>query len=310
MCIEELMKKLTILLLLFVISLSYSDAQIVGSKWLEVQKLKDHTVFLDTTNLRRVENQVTTVCIYQYKKPILISAYNKDASLIKSQIMFNLSTKSFIVLGTLYYDNKLRIIGESSIPGFSLGNETFTTPIDSNETMAAVYDKCIELLDIDTSLIVRTENTNHSILNFIDSNKEVYNSIISDSSDEEPGNVIDRDKFIDKDDLAAKNTQLLQRSTENTSDKSNQNNNENYNSSSETNPVSTIFTDGSKYCFQVSSWKQKTKAQSEVEKLKSKGFDAFITQAYLPSKGGTWYRVRIGYFSSIEETENNMRKLK
>ena len=304
------MRKLKLFVLFFIVSVSCSNAQIIGSKWLEVLKLQNHTVFLDTTNLKHVENQITTVCLYQYNKPIMIAAYNKEASLIKSQILFNLATKSYMVLGTLYYDNKLRIIGESSIPGFSLGNETFTTPIDSNEAIAAVYDKCIELLNIDTTLAVTSGNTNHGILNFIDKNKEVYDSNISDSSDEEPGKITDRNKFIDKEDLASKNSEQTQPSKKNTMGKSNQKTGENYNSSSETNPVSTIFTDGSKYCFQVSSWKQKAKAESEVKRLKAKGFDAFITQAYLPSKGGTWYRVRIGYFSSIEETENNMRKLK
>ena len=70
-------------------------------------------------------------------------------------------------MGTLFYDAKLRIIGESSVPGFSLGNESFSTPIDSNNIMTALYNKSIELLNIDTSLIVKDEKPANNILPLI-----------------------------------------------------------------------------------------------------------------------------------------------
>jgi cell division septation protein DedD len=81
-----------------------------------------------------------------------------------------------------------------------------------------------------------------------------------------------------------------------------------YNSQKESNPKSTIFTDGTKYSFQVSSWKNKSKAESEVQKLKSRHHNAFIAEGLV--KGVTRYRVRIGYFRSLEETEAYMLKLK
>lgn len=82
-----------------------------------------------------------------------------------------------------------------------------------------------------------------------------------------------------------------------------------YNYASETNPRGTIFTDGSKFCYQVSSWRVKERAMAEVRRLKAKGFDAFITEVYLANKGGTWYRVRIGYFNSMEDAESSLKKL-
>lgn len=62
-----------------------------------------------------------------------------------------------------------------------------------------------------------------------------------------------------------------------------------------------IFFDGKNYSFQTSSWKNKALAETEMSRLRSLGFNAFISEAYLPQKGGTWYRVRIGYFSTEQE---------
>jgi len=62
-----------------------------------------------------------------------------------------------------------------------------------------------------------------------------------------------------------------------------------------------IFTDGYKYCIQVSSWRNREKAESEVNKLKVQGFNAFTTEANLPELDGIWYRVRVGFFDSLDE---------
>lgn len=59
-----------------------------------------------------------------------------------------------------------------------------------------------------------------------------------------------------------------------------------------------VYYDGQKYTVQISSWRSKTIAEHEVQKLKKLGFDAFIYRVYIKSKDGTWNRVRIGYFDS------------
>ncbi|MEN8193005.1 MAG: SPOR domain-containing protein [Bacteroidota bacterium] len=71
-----------------------------------------------------------------------------------------------------------------------------------------------------------------------------------------------------------------------------------------------IYYDGVKYSVQISSWKSKTIAEHEVNKLKKKGFDAFIYQIYLKSKDGTWNRVRIGYFNSKQEAAQFLKQNK
>lgn len=77
-----------------------------------------------------------------------------------------------------------------------------------------------------------------------------------------------------------------------------------------TNPVETkkatlirdnIYLEGSSYVVQLSSWKSESIADQEVTRLQRKGFKAYKSSAVVPQKGGTWYRVKVGGFSSAEE---------
>ncbi|MEW6194572.1 MAG: SPOR domain-containing protein [Bacteroidota bacterium] len=70
----------------------------------------------------------------------------------------------------------------------------------------------------------------------------------------------------------------------------------------------TIYFDGSGFNVQVSSWRNKGKAEDEVKRLRGRGFDAFLVEANLPQKGGIWYRVRIGNFKSSDEAEQFLVK--
>lgn len=74
-----------------------------------------------------------------------------------------------------------------------------------------------------------------------------------------------------------------------------------YNSIVERNVGNMIFTDGYLYCFQVSSWRSRIKAEAEMKRMQSAGYNSFIVIAELPELDGTWYRVRIGYFNSLDE---------
>lgn len=62
-----------------------------------------------------------------------------------------------------------------------------------------------------------------------------------------------------------------------------------------------IFTDGNQYCFQVSSFRSLNEAETDVQRLRGMGENAFVVEAYLPELDGVWYRVRIGYFNSLSE---------
>ena len=86
--------------------------------------------------------------------------------------------------------------------------------------------------------------------------------------------------------------------------------NRKYNAAGERNVGKMIFSDGYLYCFQVSSWRSREKANSEMEKLKARGYKSFVTIANLPELDGTWYRVRVGYYNTYEEALKAKEKMK
>ena len=61
------------------------------------------------------------------------------------------------------------------------------------------------------------------------------------------------------------------------------------------------------YAVQVSSWKSKSIAISEAQKFLKAGYNAFIEKTELGDKG-TYYRVRVGGFNSLEEAEDFLKK--
>ena len=65
----------------------------------------------------------------------------------------------------------------------------------------------------------------------------------------------------------------------------------------------TIFTDGNLFAIQLSSWKTQKKAEKEVKRLESKGFKPFIFKFESPDKKEIRYRVRVGYFHTLEEAK-------
>lgn len=70
------------------------------------------------------------------------------------------------------------------------------------------------------------------------------------------------------------------------------------------------YFDGKNYSYQTSSWPRKLRAEQEVKRLRALGINAFIVKAYLPQKGGTWYRVRVGSFNSEKEAQDYINKNK
>jgi len=61
------------------------------------------------------------------------------------------------------------------------------------------------------------------------------------------------------------------------------------------------------FAVQISSWKTRSIAISETQKFLNAGYDAFIEKTELSEKG-TYYRVRIGGFSSLKEAEDFLKR--
>ena len=83
-----------------------------------------------------------------------------------------------------------------------------------------------------------------------------------------------------------------------------------YNADNETQIATNIWSDGDLFVIQLSSWRSKQKAESLVQKLKSKGNDAFVFEKYIPQKKRKYYRVRVGYFNSLSETKSYLKTIK
>lgn len=71
-----------------------------------------------------------------------------------------------------------------------------------------------------------------------------------------------------------------------------------------------IYLEGSSYIVQLSSWKSEAIADQEVSRLQKKGIKAFKSSVVIPPKRETWYRVKVGGFSSAEEASRFYNSIK
>ena len=316
------MKKVISIFILILALQVYGQA--INRKWIEVIQLPDQKVYVDTSTIRQLENQISVLSISFFNPPKMINAIGAEAASVKSQILFNLASQTFTTVGTLYYDSKLKILGESSVPGHSLSGESFATQIDSNQSMIAVYAYCLNYINRGERVIENKDfsRSGSKIKSFIDNKVKPDSSPTSEDTREKKSELTIKQPKTDVNSLKPEITKLVKKDStikiiEQSSNKKDnalsslaaKKNSENY-GGVETTPRSGIFKDGAKYSFQVSSWKNKGKAESETARLKGEGHNAFIVEAYITERGGTWYRVRIGYFDSLEETESYMKKLK
>lgn len=291
-------------------TLSYSlFAQAPNKNWEKVMELDDQYVFVDTTNIKQIENQISSIGLFIYKTPLVDSKNNKETFAIKSNFIFETASKKYTVIGKLFYDKNWKIVGESSAPGSSINTALFGLLIDTSKVISSIYNKCVDYLEKNSN-VHKPSDKNKNVVKS-NSNSITEKKVTEDTS--KNTRELLTEKFIDK--------KLAEESkTEKNSEKpkiiqpvnsSGTGNNvvSEYEVSSDKNVRGTIFTDGKKYSFQVSAWKNKSQAEAEVKRLISKGHNAFLLEVYLPNKGGTWYRVRIGYFDSIAELEKYRRNM-
>ncbi len=64
-----------------------------------------------------------------------------------------------------------------------------------------------------------------------------------------------------------------------------------------------------RYTLQVASYQEKEMAESDIRRMKQHGYAAFMVASDLPGKG-TWYRVRLGSFSTKMSAEKLQRELR
>jgi DedD protein len=72
-------------------------------------------------------------------------------------------------------------------------------------------------------------------------------------------------------------------------------------------PPSIVRSGTGSYTIQVSAWMTKQKAEAEAAKLSAAGYTAFVEDAYVG--GGSWYRVRVGRYTTMEEAQQAAAQL-
>jgi len=245
--------------------------------------------YLDSSSIKRVNNIIT--CRINILNP-KNSSGNSTFSVSKiRQYLLNSAENKFYLLGEIAYDSTYKVINPNDPKTV---NPTFAKQIKSDSIVIYLAHKLNDLF-------------NEDIFSFEASKNE---SVI-----ENPGLPSDEISDIQFDTLK------INPKIEVTTDSINLNGTDNppeetlslspktYDFVNEINSEGTLFTDGKLFCFQVSSWKNYSVAESEVNKLIDKGFNAFIVEANLGTKKGVWYRVRVGYFNSKEEALQNQQEL-
>lgn len=315
------MKNLFLLVFAFIMAPLF--AQTPGPKWVTILDIEDQKIFVDTSTIKHFQNQISVLSITFFKTPQKIESINSKASSVKSQILFNLGLQKYSTVGTLYYDDKLKILGESSLPGLT-GGEAFSVPIDSNQVVANIYSYCLQYINRGERAITEKEFSSQSerarktleklapkenyktepVVSKPEVNKDVKPETVTETTKKEAvAKPVEKDTTVKVVDNLAKKKEDALRTLSTKKKAENE-------VVTEANPKNNIYNDGGKYSFQVSSWKNKTKAESEAAKLKAQGHNAFVVEAFVNERRGTWYRVRIGYFNSIEEAEAYQKKLK
>ncbi|MDH7605198.1 MAG: SPOR domain-containing protein [Melioribacter sp.] len=265
------------LCILIIISHLVINAQILSKKWEKVISIDDKEIYLDTSSIKQEKNILSALMITYYQQPKFINEINQEIIYVKTQTLFDTVSRKVNIIGNLYYDKKLKIVGDAYKP-IQIARENNVCLIDTSKIFSALYEKCINYIKF------HNQNKQDKVDLLSDIKSSNIESKKLNSSINDTGKTISLEPELNV-------------------------NEENYDLGAERLVYKTIFTDGNKFCVQVSSWKEKWKAEREVSKLRNMGHNAFIVKVNIPGKG-IWYRVRIGYFSTLTEVEDYVKNMK
>lgn len=297
---------------IFIIFLSLAvnvvNAQSPGRRWAKLFDSEEKTIYMDTTSIRQIDNQLSVWSLLIYSQPQQKEKIDKEVKKIKTQYLINTLTKRYSIIGSLFYDERGRIVGESSIARFGGSNE-LTQMVADNPMVSLVMDAAKSYNE--TGIVTSDNSDTDSVENYNESNEDIPDDVTDYNRDIENNNSVENDTVVEDNstpDTSEPESTDNDYSTDN-SNENQQNSSQPYNVQAERSAGSMIFTDGNIYVIQVSAWRSRPDAESAVRKLKNRGHNAFITEAYIPQKGGTWYRVRVGYFKSYNEARNYKRAM-
>jgi hypothetical protein len=70
-----------------------------------------------------------------------------------------------------------------------------------------------------------------------------------------------------------------------------------------------IWTDGNLYAIQLASFTDEHRADVSVQSWKDKGYNAFKVTKFITKYNRTYYRVRVGYYNTLQEAEQAYSKI-
>ncbi len=324
-------------------------AQNVSKRWLLIEDAPNETIYIDQSRIKNIENQLTVWQLVIYKAPVAMDEFHEKIKKVKAQLIFNTLKNRYSTIGTLFYNVDDKIVGETNSPTSLGSGEKFSLPVQDGSPIAVVLQKTQELLTngsvlpnqkniISTTEVDRNDLpiTNDDNVNTSDIDKVPIENpspgLDVSLSDENEGNN-DEVEDSESDDNDSEIVKLLvpeiktrkifeeRKGTAGKGDeavgKSNVPNIKvpvkpkiEYDVKNEKIARGNIWTDGNQYSIQVSSFRKKSVAQGEVDRLKRAGHNAFIVEAYVAKFRRTYNRVRIGYFDSLQEARQYQRKIK
>ena len=301
------------LIIAFFISNILILSQDANRSWFIIQDANDKVVYVDTSNIELTDNQLFVRNIIMYRQPVFMHTLQKEVKKSKSHLLFDVDQKTYSVIGAIFYDVQGEIIGETDDVGVTSGSSNFSLKIQENSVYDVIMKKSLEYLNTNRITVEPSEylkNKSEEILAELENREE---NIIEDEEQVEEikteipslPEVVEVPKpippVIPKVEEKIKEAPKEQTKPSIVKPK--------YNSAKERAVKNLIYSDGNLYCFQVSSWKRETVAKQEVARIKKKGYDAFYVEAQIPNRG-TWYRVRVGYFNSVDEAQAVQAKVK
>lgn len=243
----------------------------------ELSKTKDETKTIDETELADLGNEISSLEIdvnQDLLKSKSLENYNKRKK-NKLNFVSILLIVSFILLGfIIIYIYTLLNQNESIVTKVKPQIESFQkTSIDKSSSNE---EQIIEELNNAVNTEANIDESEKSEMGVSDINNNKKNeNVISENVANETNSVSFRNRNKAEESEVSKN----------------------------------IFFDGKQYSLQVSSWKQKSVAESEVNKLINKGYNAYINKMYIEEFKDTWNRVRIGPFNTLGEAKAAQLKL-
>lgn len=256
-------------------------------------------IFLcDSLSIKRTNNVITCKIIVNPTKQSIIKNY------FIRQYMLNSSLNKYYVLGEIEYDSKMRIVNTN--------NATFVNPAEAKsiEKDTVIYSlaKYLNQFFKNSIFSINMNLPKEKLVKKEDRFAENKDSIVSDS---EQINLSEKNIYQGIEQKITEEPTLVEEGiTQQETIVESPVKVINYSYNNEYIVEGTIFSDGALYCYQVSSWKNKSVAEKEVQKLIKKGFNAFVMQAKIGNDKNIWYRVRVGFFDSLEEAKDNQKKAK